>query len=638
LTFLEATPKLLNMAPSFKLGAKAKIVAERPLDTRRFHMVVVLLVIYAVGLIPVYKLIGDVVFFLSLVPLIVAASLLGMIPALLVAVLLSTLNLYLYWQLGATLAEMLGRGGAAALLHFLVGGGVGRLADLQVRLKDELAERNEIETKLEYLAYHDPLTGLPNRMLFHDHLERELAHARRAKTKVGVLALNLERFRWVNDSYGHDIGDRLLTEVGHRIQKAVRQSDTVARLGSDTFVVMFPQMRSSEDISAISDKIQYQLMLPLFLNQQEVHIAARIGVAQFPEDGDDPETLLRNADAALNRAKQNATQTFQAYNPQINSAARERMQLETGIRKALQQEELSLHYQPIVDTGTGAIISFEALLRWNSAQLGPIPPDVFIPVAEDTGAIHAIGDWVFRSAMRQLRGWRELGFPELRMSVNISPKQLKRETLHRELLDIANEVGVPGELIELEITESSLLKQEPQVMENLKRFREAGMSLAVDDFGTGYSCLAYLKRMPFTCLKVDRSFIKQVNTDPEYASITYAIIAIAKALRMRTVAEGVETQEQCAYLWQLQCDAIQGYLFNKPMPADDCTRILNEIVERRQAFMQHIQLAEIQARGRTEEGTLDLMPLALPPDWKPAAKGPESEDMPPIRMANPHGN
>jgi EAL domain-containing protein (putative c-di-GMP-specific phosphodiesterase class I) len=369
-----------------------------------------------------------------------------------------------------------------------------------------------------------------------------------------------------------------------------------------------------------------------------VHIAARIGVAQFPEDGDDPETLLRNADAALNRAKQNATQTFQAYNPQINSAARERMQLETGIRKALQQEELSIHYQPIVDTGTGAIISFEALLRWNSAQLGPIPPDVFIPVAEDTGAIHAIGDWVFRSAMRQLRGWRELGFPELRMSVNISPKQLKRETLHRELLDIANEVGVPGELIELEITESSLLKQEPQVMENLKRFREAGMSLAVDDFGTGYSCLAYLKRMPFTCLKVDRSFIKQVNTDPEYASITYAIIAIAKALRMRTVAEGVETQEQCAYLWQLQCDAIQGYLFNKPMPADDCTRILNEIVERRQAFMQHIQLAEIQARGRTEEGTLDLMPLALPPDWKPAAKGSESEDMPPIRMANPHGN
>jgi diguanylate cyclase (GGDEF)-like protein len=624
------------MATSLKLGEKAKAVAKRPLETRRFHLVVVLLVIYAVGLIPVYKMIGDVVFFLSLVPLIVAASLLGTIPAVIVAILLSALNLYLYWQLGATLVEVLGRGGASAFLHLLVGGGVGRLADLQSRLKEELVERNEIETKLEYLAYHDPLTGLPNRMLFHDHLERELAHARRAKTKVGVLALNLERFRWVNDSFGHDIGDRLLTEVGRRIQKAVRQSDTVARLGSDTFVVLFPQMRTSEDVSAISDKIQNQIMQPLFLTGQEIQIAARIGVAQFPEDGDDPETLLRNADAALNRAKQNATQTFQAYNPQINSAARERMQLETGIRKALQQEELSLHYQPIVDTGTGAIISFEALLRWNSAQLGPISPDVFIPVAEDTGVIHAIGDWVFRSALRQLRGWRELGFPELRMSVNISPKQLKRESLHREFVEIAKEIGIPGELIELEITESSLLKQETQVMENLRKFREAGMSLAVDDFGTGYSCLAYRKRMPFTCLKVDRSFIKQVNTDPEYASITYAIIAIAKALRMRTVAEGVETQEQCAYLWQLQCDAIQGYLFNKPMPADDCTRMLAEIGERRKAFLQHIQLAESQARAQSEEQGLDLLPLALPPDWQPTPKSTDAEDMPPIDARQVH--
>jgi diguanylate cyclase (GGDEF)-like protein len=608
------------MASALKFGEKAKAVARRRLDTGRFHAVVILLLLYAVALIPVYKLIGDAVFFLSLVPLTVAAGLLGTLPALLVAALLTMLNLYLYDQLGATWAELAGRGGASALLHLLVGAGVGRLADLQARLKEELQERNEVEGKLEYLAYHDPLTGLPNRLLFHDHLERELSHGRRLKQQVGVLAINLERFRWVNDSFGHDVGDRLLTEIGARIQKAVRQSDTVARLGSDTFVVLLPKLRSGADISAVSEKIHTQIAQPLHLSSQEFQVGCRIGMAQFPEDGDDPETLLRNADAALNRAKQSATQTFQAYNPQINSAARERMQLENGIRRALQQEELSVFYQPIVDTSTGAIVSFEALLRWNSSQLGSIAPDVFIPIAEDTGAIHAIGEWVFRASLRQLRTWRELGFPELRISVNISPKQLRREALADEMLAIARDAGIPAELIELEITESSLLKQEAQVMENLKRFREAGMELAVDDFGTGYSCLAYLKRMPFTCLKVDRSFIKQVNTDPEYASITYAIIAIAKALHMRTVAEGVETQEQCAYLWQLQCDAVQGYLFNKPMPAEDCTRLLANIGERRQAYLN--QLAPTQALGAPgervgAENRLDLLPLAMPTDWQP---------------------
>ncbi len=627
------------MPQTLNLRAKAKAVAGRRLDATRFHTVVVLLVLYAVALSPLYRLIGDVVFFLSLVPLTVAGGLLGTLPALLVAFLLSGLNLYLYWQLGASWGELAGRGGAAVLLHLLVGGGVGRLADLHARLKQELAERNEVEDRLEFLAYHDPLTGLPNRLLFHDHLERELAHARRNQLRVGVLALNLERFRWVNDSFGHDVGDKLLSEVGQRLQKAVRQSDTVARLGSDTFVILLPKLRTGTDISAIYEKIQVQLALPMFLNGQEIHINGRMGVAQFPEDGDEPETLLRNADAALNRAKQNATQTFQAYNPQINSAARERMRLEMGIRKALQQEELFLHYQPVIDTGTGAIVSFEALLRWNHPQIGAISPDVFIPIAEDTGAIHAIGTWVFRSALLQLRHWQQMGFSELRMAVNLSPKQLRRENLHLEFATIAQEIGIAGESIELEVTESSLLKQETQVMENLKRFREAGYGLAVDDFGTGYSCLAYLKRMPFTCLKVDRSFIKQVNTDPEYASITYAIIAIAKALRMRTIAEGVETQEQCTYLWQLQCDAIQGYFFNKPAPAEECTRMLAEITNRKNLYSAQVAALHAAASSRKQESGaagLDLLPLAVSTDWAPAAKPAEEEDMPPVRLQNPH--
>lgn len=625
------------MPQTLNLRDQAKAVAGRQLDAKRFHAVVVLLLFYAVALSPLYRLIGDVVFFLSLVPLTVAGGLLGTLPALVVAFLLSGLNLYLYWQLGASWGELAGRGGVAVLLHLLVGIGVGRLADLHARLKRELAERNEVENRLEYLAYHDPLTGLPNRLLFHDHLERELAHARRNQHRVGVLALNLERFRWVNDSFGHDAGDKLLSEVGQRLQRAVRQSDTVARLGSDTFVILLPKLRTGSDISSVYEKIQAQLAQPLFLNGQELQITGRMGVAQFPEDGDEPETLLRNADAALNRAKQNSTQSFQAYNPQINSAARERMRLEMGIRKALQQDELFLHYQPVIDTATGAIVSFEALLRWNHPQLGVVAPDVFIPVAEDTGAIHSIGAWVFRSALAQLRQWQQMGFSELRMAVNLSPKQLRRENLYQEFFAIAREIGVSGESIELEITESSLLKQEAQVMENLKRFREAGYGLAVDDFGTGYSCLAYLKRMPFTCLKVDRSFIKQVNTDPEYASITYAIIAIAKALRMRTVAEGVETQEQCAYLWQLQCDAIQGFFFNKPAPAAECTRMLSEISERKQTFAK--QAAAIQAvlsAGPQELGSVGLDVLPLATDWEPVANPSGEEEMPPVRLSNPH--
>jgi diguanylate cyclase (GGDEF)-like protein len=623
------------MFKPFKIGEKVKTEVNRKIDIKRFHAVVVLSLIYALSLSPLYKWIGDTVFFLSLIPLTVAGSLLGAVPALVVAIMLSSLNLYLYWQFGASWEALLGRGGAAAALHLLVGVGVGRLADLHARLKAELIERSDIETKLEYLAYHDPLTGLPNRLLFHDHMEREISNAKRHKTKIGILALNLERFRWVNDSFGHEIGDQLLTEMGHRIQKAIRQSDTVARLGSDTFVILIAQLRNSADIVTVSEKIQTQIARPLFLSGQEIQISGRMGGSQYPDDGDNPDTLLRNADAALNRAKQNDSATFQAYNPQINTAARERMQLESGIRKALQLDELSLHYQPVVDTATGAIVSFEALLRWNSNQYGSIPPDVFIPVAEDTGTIHKIGEWVLWTALRQLRQWRDMGFPELRMAVNLSPLQLRRKNLSAEFIAIANEIGIPGDLIELEVTESSLLKQESEVLENLKCFREAGFGLAVDDFGTGYSCLAYLKRMPFTCLKVDRSFIKQVNTDPEYASITYAIIAIAKALRMRTIAEGVETQEQCTFLWQLQCDAIQGFLFGKPVAAIECSRLLKEINDRRKMFEEHLLVAQSAPASEYSTG-LDLLPLAMPTDWRPVATLVEEEDMPPMRMANPH--
>jgi diguanylate cyclase (GGDEF)-like protein len=463
-----------------------------------------------------------------------------------------------------------------------------------------------MEAKLEFLAYHDPLTGLSNRLRFHDRLELELAHSRRDNSFISVLFLNLDHFKGVNDSLGHDVGDHLLIDVGHRIQRCLRQSDTVARFGDDSFVVLLPRLRMQEDVGTVAEKITDSLGQAFFVLGQELHVMARIGVASFPDDGEDPETLLRNANAALNQAKALGAQTFQVYNPRINQEARERMVLENGIRKCLAQEELLLHYQPIIDTSTGGIHSLEALLRWQHPEMGMVSPDRFIPIAEDSGMIHPMGDWILRRAARQLKVWQDLGFPDLRMAVNLSPKQLRRTNLWQEFADIVAEAHTHPSQIELEITESSLLGQEPQVMENLRKLREVGFGLALDDFGTGYSCLSYLKRLPLTALKVDRSFIREVNTDPEYASITYAIIAIAKALKLRTVAEGVETQEQCQFLWSAQCDAIQGFLFNKPMPPDNITALLLETAERRTQYQRHFPSES---------------PAATPPE-------PEEESMP----------
>ncbi len=554
------------------------------LDFKRFNAVILLLAAYVLAIIPLYPAIGDMVFFLSLLPLVITASLIGTWPGLLVAVLLSGLNLYLAYALDGSWAGLWVRGSLFTGLHLLIGAGVGRWRDLNAQLRRELKERQSIEARLEHMAYYDPLTGLPNRTLFRERMELEISHAQRDRIGICVLFLNLDRFKDVNDTLGHEAGDGLLAETGRRIQRALRASDSVGRFGGDTFAILMPRVRDPKEAVPVADKVLASLRRPFLIAGQEIHLSARIGVAMYPRDGEDADTLFRNSDAALHQAKALATRAFHAYNPAINQIAKERLALESGIRKALERGELELFYQPIVETATGAIAALEALLRWRRGEKDCVLPEVFIPIAEDTGMIHSIGDWVLGEACRQLHVWQGMGFHDLRMAVNLSPRQLKRESLWIDFEAIATQAGVrPGD-VDLEITESSLLGQESQVMENLERLRAAGFQLSLDDFGTGYSCLAYLKRLPFSCLKVDRSFIRQSHTDPDYASITYAIVAVAKALKLKVIAEGVETQEQCAFLWQLQCDQVQGYLFGRPVAAQEITTGLFDISDRRRRF------------------------------------------------------
>ncbi len=562
------------------------------LDKLHFGLVIGSLLVYALAIIPLYSYVGETTFLVSLVPLVLTAGLLGTWPALMVAVLLSVFNYYLSVQGSEGSEYVWAKSLLSGVLHILIGIGVGRWRDLNGRLKLELEERKEVESKLEYLAYHDALTRLPNRIMFNDRLDVELARSGRENQKVGVLFLNVNRFKSINDSLGHELGDRLLMEVGQRLKRCLRTNDTVARFGSDTFVQILVNIRNPEDISSIALKMFESLNKPFQLADQEININARIGAAIYPADGEDRDTLLRNADAALSRAKEQGFQRLELFNSQINLKAVERMNVEGAIRKALPQDELYLHYQPIIDVATGVMSGVEALLRWQHPTLGFIPPDVFIPIAEDTGLIHPIGEFVLRTACKQAKIWHGLGFPEFYMSVNVSPRQLRNEFLADQFFKVLKEIGMEPHTLMLEITESSLLGEEPAVMDNLTKFKEAGIGLAVDDFGTGYSCLANLKKLPITCLKVDKAFIKEINSDSEYATIVYAIIAIAKALKLKVIAEGVETQEQCSFLWSMQCDAIQGYLFNKPIPPKNITDILMDSLNRRKLFQSQLQMTE----------------------------------------------
>jgi diguanylate cyclase (GGDEF)-like protein/PAS domain S-box-containing protein len=434
--------------------------------------------------------------------------------------------------------------------------------------------RKQTEETIRALAYHDPLTSLPNRLLFHDRLSQAIERARRNQQALAVMIVDLDRFKLINDSLGLASGDRVLRAVGTRLAHSVRRSDTVARLGGDDFLLLLPGVEGAESAAKVAQKLLDALSPLLAVDGQELHLSASIGIALYPHDGTDPETLIRNADTALYRAKERSRGNYQFYTTDMNATAFERLILETRLRRAVERGELALHYQPQVRLDSGAVVGIEALLRWRHPDVGLISPAEFIPLAEETGLILPIGRWVLRTACAQVRHWQERGFPGLRLAVNLSGRQFQQADLVQVVGSVLEETGLAARDLELELTESSIMQDAEATVAKCEALDRLGIHLSVDDFGTGYSSLAYLKRFPIKTLKIDQSFIHDVTTDPNDAAIAQAIMALAATLGLRVIAEGVETEPQLAWLRRFRCDEMQGYLFSRPLPPEDLLALL----------------------------------------------------------------
>ncbi len=440
----------------------------------------------------------------------------------------------------------------------------------------DVTERKKAEERLNHLAHFDLLTNLPNRILFRDRLGLAISRAPWHKRAVGVLLLDLDRFKVVNEMLGHATGDLLLRAVSERLAATVREGDTVARLGDDMFGLILDDLAQPADSFRISQKILDSLSKPVELKGQEIFVSASIGIAISPNDGDEIDLLMKHADAAMYRAKEQGGNNYQLCSPAMNQHATQRLALENNLRRALERGEFLLYYQPKVDLVTGKIVGMEALVRWKCPEVGMISPAEFIPLAEETGLIVPIGEWVLRTACTQNKAWQERGLPSIRMGVNLSVRQLQRQNLIGTIAHVLNETGLDPGYLELELTESIIMKSNESTMAELRELNLGGIEISIDDFGTGYSSLSYLKRLPIDTLKIDKSFVQDVTTDPDDAAIVAAIITMAHTLKLKVVAEAVETVEQLAFLRSLKCDQMQGYLFSKPLPAEEITRLLVE--------------------------------------------------------------
>ncbi|MFI5184303.1 MAG: EAL domain-containing protein, partial [Vicinamibacteria bacterium] len=438
----------------------------------------------------------------------------------------------------------------------------------------DITERKRAEEQIKSLAYHDSLTGLPNRLLFADRLALAVAQAHRQAQGLAVLFLDLDRFKVINDSLGHTLGDRLLQAVAERIESAVREGDTVARLGGDEFTLLLPGIARGEDAAKVAEKILESLRRPLPIDGRELFVTGSVGISLYPDDGNDPETLVKNADAAMYRAKDEGRDTYQLYAAAMNATAVERLALENSLRKALAQNELALYYQPLVDLATGKAYGVEALLRWNRPGKGLVLPDAFIPLAEITGLILPIGPWVWRTACKQVRQWQTSGLPHLRLAINLSARQFQQPDVAAQVTRALEETGFSPDLLDLEITESYAMQNPDAAIQTLRELKSVGVGLSIDDFGVGHSSLSYLKRLPIDTLKVDRSFIRDITTDADAAAIVTAVIAMARTLKLQVIAEGVETEEQRAFLAAQGCDRAQGWLFSRAVPAEECDKHL----------------------------------------------------------------
>jgi diguanylate cyclase (GGDEF)-like protein len=442
-------------------------------------------------------------------------------------------------------------------------------------------ERNAMEAaalamalQIAHSAEHDFLTGLPNRMLLNDRIGQSIALASRHSNKVAVLFLDLDGFKHVNDSLGHPTGDKLLQSISRRLGECVRASDTVSRQGGDEFVVLMSEIDQAEDAAITARRMLDAVAETHAIDEHELHITTSIGISVYPDDGGDPETLIKNADTAMYQAKANERQGFQFFTSAMNVRAVERHALEENLRRALERNELALHYQPKIDLKTGAIVGAEALLRWTHPTRGVVPRAQFIPIAEESGMILQIGAWVLREACQQAQRWVNAGFGPLTMAVNVSAIEFRDERFLVSLFDILRDTGFDARYLELELTEGHLMKRAESAAVLLRAVRTQGVKIAVDDFGTGYSSLSYLRKFPVDALKIDQSFVSQISAIENDTSLVTAVIAMARSLNLRVIAEGVETEQQRAFLRDSLCDEAQGYYFSKPVPPDQFERLL----------------------------------------------------------------
>jgi diguanylate cyclase (GGDEF)-like protein/PAS domain S-box-containing protein len=449
----------------------------------------------------------------------------------------------------------------------------GRVTGAVIVFRDVSAAR-AMSNQMTHSGQHDPVTNLPNRLLLSDRITQAIALARRQNRPIAVIFLDLDHFKSINDSLGHATGDKLLQSVSRRLLANVRGSDTVCRLGGDEFVVLLSEIICSEDASTSAKRILLSLGAPHAIAGQDLHIDGSIGISIYPEDGEDAEMLIENADTAMYHAKENGRNNFQFFKAEMNLEAIERQSLEGGLRRALGREEFLLHYQPKVNLDTGEITGVEALIRWQQADRGLILPAQFVPIAEDCGLIIQIGRWVLREACTQARAWQNAGLPPLPISVNISAVEFRDKDFVEGVQRILLETGLEARYLELEVTENVLMEDADSTASVLQELKRMGVHLAVDDFGIGYSSLSYLRQFPIDVLKIDRSFIHQITSDPDDSSIVSAIIHMGKSLKHLVIAEGVETQEQRAYLQTQRCTEGQGYLFSRPLAAAQFAHLL----------------------------------------------------------------
>jgi diguanylate cyclase (GGDEF)-like protein len=457
------------------------------------------------------------------------------------------------------------------------------LAQTVSALEIEVAERKQAEERIRRMVHYDALTGLPNRVLLQDRLLQEINHAHRHDGLVAIVFIDLDYFKNINDSLGHHVGDHLLKMAAVRLQMCVREQDAVARLGGDEFVLSLPELHDTCDAALVAQKALETLEQPFMVEGHQLHVSASIGISMYPQDGADVETLMRTADTAMYHAKEMGRGNFQFFTQSLNQAVQQRLIVNTRVRQAIARDEFVLFYQPQVDMQNGRIFSAEALLRWNNGSAVPVPCGEFIASAEDSGLIVPLGEWTLRQACAQLSAWHDAGHRDLKMAVNLSPRQLEQPDFGAMIADVLNEARVPADSLELEITEGTLMRRSEFNLATLARLSEMGFRLSVDDFGTGYSSLAYLQRFPVHALKIDQSFVRDIGVDANASALITAIIAMAASLRLNVIAEGVETQEQSRFLLGRGCPAAQGFYYSRALPPELFVKVLERWNEAAQA-------------------------------------------------------